>query len=286
MSVAETLGGLGFVTISGGSIAKKRYPDDKEKIHLERLEKQSSYVNLSSLETKAKMSEVLSRHQLQNGIDLSQSSFWQSLPWKEKKRLNSLQLFGFGVCFADLNAAKIPDYIIPPKEMVFRYYGALLKNNGPLFLHEQLDQALDIVGPHPTAAAILLLFATRVIARDQETKILGRDARYVNSLDELQFKVAGFNRQWVKDDPPDPTGNTYYFWTNVAMSMLLRANGWVDLMNDLPARFLFPHGPTIMSLARDHIAGQPNPGSHKLPSRYGLQIGGELANTYLSPPKP
>ncbi|MBI2599808.1 hypothetical protein HYW43_02700 [Candidatus Daviesbacteria bacterium] len=285
MNVAEIVNGYRFAFLSGISIANNQYPEDKEGFHLTRVHTHALARNLSPADTRDRMLQELRNFRLQAPIDLSDPLYWQTVPWKGKARISSLHLFGLSVCFADLNDMEVPDFLVPPKSMVFEFCEKLLISNAPLLLHDQFAQALGITGPYPTATSILLMIATRAIARDQETKILGTDFLDSGKLDELQFKVAGFDEQWVESEPPDPTGNTYYFWTNVATSMLLRANRRTHLIEDVPSLVLFPSGAKIMELARRYSAKQPNPVSHKLPSRYGLQIGRSLADTYLLAPK-
>jgi len=280
--IAETGRGLGFALVSGIAIAKNQYPPEKEAYHLARVDTGTLIENLDPLETKVKLVEVLQRYHSQDGVDLSKRANWQVLPWKEKRVINPLHLFGAAVCFADLNPLRIPDYIVPPRDLVSRYFDELLLSRDPLYLHEQFDKALSMVGPYPTAAATLLMLATRLIARDQETSLYGNNFPGNKILNTLQFMIAGYGEQWVRDEETEATGNTYYFWTNIAMKMLLIANGRDQFINDLPGNVLFPFGQKIMDASRRYIARQANPTTHELPFKYGLQIGRELAEAYLS----
>lgn len=280
MSISETISSYRSALKAGYSIATKPYPPEKEVFHINQVFTHSLAENPNPSETERQLFLVLGKYNRKDQTDFSKRTPWQIVPWKERRKINSLHLSGLSVTFADLNDAPIPDYIVPPQDLVDRYYENLLNSDHPLPLHEQFDQVLSIVGPYPTAAAILLMIATRVFARDQDTKILARpDAE---AFDKLKYKIAGFRQSWVENEPPDPTGNTYYFWTNMAMNMLLTADGVSNIIVDMPPMILFPHGAWLMEKARKYKVKQPNIVSHKLPSRYGLQIGKNLVASYLS----
>lgn len=275
---------LRFAYRSSKSIALDKYPPEVESLHMTNVFTHSFRENPPFEATMIALMNVLnSHHKRSKDIVLTDRKRWQTLPWNGQ-RINSLHLFGLSVNFSDLNPMPIPEYIIPPINLIKKYYEKVLASNHPLLLSEQFDEALSLVDDHPTAACIMLMIATRACARGQDKKILGVDIPSQSYIDMFRYKIAGYGKQWVEEEPPDPLGNTYYFFTNAGMNMLLRANGVTRIHEDALSIATFPFGARTMQFFREHAAKQPQLVSHKLPAKFGLVAGSQLAQTFLSEP--
>lgn len=270
-----------FAGRSGLAVLTGQTPRHKyDGLHKPNTFKYSNLENLNLPETQAALVDVLKRYSTADNLGFSQAEYWQTLPWS-KGLVNSLDLFGLLVSFTDFHKLKIPGYLIPPVALCREYIDAINTSDKPLLLAEQFDIAMSQVGPYPMAAALLAMLSTRAVGRDMDNQILPGLNLDEKTLQEFPFKIGSFGKDWVGKEPPDPTGNTYYFFTTLTMGMALQANTNPNL-EDSMVKWAFDHGVKMMWYGRIFGAWQPNQVTHKLPAEYGFKTGFYLANRCLS----
>lgn len=237
--------------------------------------------------TQEEMGAVLRQWKDVHGADFSTTDPWLTLPWSNT-HIDTVELFGISVSFTDFlrNDRDLPNNLIAPSRLCQAYIEKLIASSEPLLLHQQFANALELVGPYPSAASILLMFASRYLARRMDERMY-RDLGIEKKTSLLfPYRIAGFGPSWVQNELPDPPGNTYYYWTNVAMGMVLVAHEstssvWEKVENRV-VDVTFSNGPDIMWLGRKYTAREPNMSTHRGPAVYGFATGKHVARQELS----
>lgn len=238
--------------------------------------------NLPKDETLERIFTVLSNENIKHHGVLAEKTNWLKFPWNERE-LTIIDYAGIAINFTDFlkHKIKIPGYLYPPSHLCQILIHKINSSEYPLRLDDQLREAIKIVGPYPMAACYLLMVTTRMLARNSDRIILNKLKVPKKDLQSFTYHIASFDRNWTEKEPPDPSGNTYYFWTNMVMGMILNAKRMPLDIEKKFVSFAFDHGPEIMWHARKRTAGEANIVHHTIPARNGLEIGKELARRFI-----
>lgn len=240
----------------------------------------TSRENVTPEETKADLIPTIRKFKLLNNNDYSDRKFWQVLPWNNRL-IDASDLFGLCICHADYHELKMPEYLIPPADLSRKYTEGIISAKEPLQLSEQFELAMSLTNGFPTAAAILAMVTTRQFARDLDRRIFKDITPNNDFYDTFLNKLATFSKVWTESEPPDPPGNTYYYWTNMAFGMFIASLEAKLSKKEFGEKKLFERGWWIMKYARKFLAREPNNVSHKLPSIHGFQTGIYLTDRFI-----
>jgi hypothetical protein len=192
------------------------------------------------------------------------------LPWSPRGKIATQRLFAAVASFVDDYNGPYPDELFPRAPMAALIDAFATSARSSLDLVAQLDRALNIVGPHPFAAAIALHGAVRTLARGRDRRL---GSPFDLSLEERAARGASVAPFASELGPHrDALGDTYHYWGCFSIGM------HCGVRLDDPARWallgLFGAGADLMALVRSGLFGHELfCGNHAAVDRAGLMHG-------------
>lgn len=208
---------------------------------------------------------------------ISNNNWWLYSPWA-KKTIDVVDFVPVAIAFADHHNVVINPTVIPPEEIISKIINEVLSQKNVNLL-DQFAIGLKHCENQPTAAALSLILASRLMSR-------GLDTRLYPTIPVNEDNMLKWAQTICKFDVPfnnrvaDGTGNTYYFWINCTASMLCNALGFINKKEAMRIDSLFKQAYTKMDIARK-IAGQPLLSNHKEVSDDGRTSGFCVSSYFL-----
>jgi hypothetical protein len=191
-----------------------------------------------------------------------------ALPWADMSAPRSRRVYAGLVSFVDDYEGPYPEELFPAAEV---HALRLALRGRPRTIDEQLEAALATTGGRAFAAAILLHAATRLVARNRDSRALGDLAWTERALDAAW--IAPFAPEVAGDG--DAPGDTYHYWANFAVGMQAEIRGTL-VPRAVGAAFYA--GPVAMTWIRGRIFRSTLfAGSHAICDRMGLAHGRAVA---------
>ena len=155
------------------------------------------------------------------------------------------------------------------------------KMDGVAFgISEQLNMALDISGNELTSAVLYLSLATRMLARNLDSRILG--IKFSNQ--EIYLWKHRFLPFGYETDPEDTSGDIYHFWFNVLAGISREEEYGSDGGNRLKqfvCDITYPKTAMWSERLRHNLfLGVASWNTHEMIDRVGYNVGRALANKY------
>lgn len=194
--------------------------------------------------------------------------------------IRPLCLFGLTICFTDLHDRNFPPSLYPPASAISSFIERVLAKNRPVEPWEQFRFGLEDTN-HPVEAGLVCMWASRIMARDLDRRTYPQIRPDLNTMREWNRKLMPFPS--FGEANLEPSGDTYYFWTNVCMALAIessrkqhRSKATLDTVEAI-----YQYGAEIMVASRLLLAQQKMASTHKASAALGYAVGWSLAQEIL-----